>query len=300
MRIITRGDMDGLASSVLLSTVEQVREIVFLHPKEAQDGNFSVTKDDIIVNLPYIKGCGLWFDHHVSEDQKAESVRTAGDARGLYQVAPSAARVVYNFYKNPTLDAYADMLESVDRFDSGQLTKSDVLDPKDWILLAYTIDPRTGLGPEFQKYFRWMVEYVKEVPIEKILAHPEVKRRVDQVRQEQAAFEGILRANCRQDGAVVVTDLRNLPEPLPSGNRFLVFILFPEANVETRVFWGKDKEKVVIACGHSIFKRTCNVNIGKLMSGYGGGHKGAGTCQIESAKADATLKEIIAKLKGNK
>ncbi|MFH1227804.1 MAG: exopolyphosphatase [Planctomycetota bacterium] len=309
MRIITRGDMDGLISSVLLTAMEPVREIVFVHPKEAQDGNFSATKDDIIVNLPYIKGCGMWFDHHISEDEKAEAVKASGGFKGLYKMAPSAARVIYDYYKSPKLDAFKEMLEAIDRFDSAQLTPQDVLAPKDWIQLAYTIDPRTGLGPEFQKYFRWMAEYAKEVPIAKILKHPEVKKRVDKVIKEQSEFKKALKANCRMDGTVVVTDLRSI-SPVPSGNRFLVFTLFPKANVEVRVFWGKpagspdnrgkDKAKVVIACGHSIFNRTCKVNIGKLLAKYGGGgHTGAGTCQIAPDKAEAAIKEIVNKLKAN-
>lgn len=297
MRIITRGDMDGLVSSVLLTTVENVRDIAFVHPKDVQDGLIKTTKDDILVNLPYVAGCGMWFDHHISESEKAEKAQSDKDFKGAYRVAPSAARVVHDFYKNPKLDAYKEMLEAIDRFDSAQLTIDDVTNPQGWILLAYTIDPRTGLGPEFQKYFRWLVEYIKEVPIQKILQHPEVKKRIEQVRREQDEFKQLLGNNCRLDENVVVTDLRSI-SPVPTGNRFLVFAFFPEANVEARIFWGKGKEKVIIACGHSIFNRTCKTNLGKMLSGYGGGgHAGAGTCQVLTDKAEVTIKEIINHLK---
>ena len=300
MRIITRGDMDGLASSVLLTTVENVREIAFVHPKDAQDGLVNATKDDILVNLPYVKGCGMWFDHHVSEEEKAQKAQKVTDFKGLYKIAPSAARVVYDFYKSPKFAPYAKMLEAIDRFDSGQLTIDDVNNPKGWILLAYTIDPRTGLGPEFQKYFRWMVEYVKELPIEKVLEHREVKKRIDKVRKEEAEFKCLLEKSCTIDGTVIITDLRIFNE-IPTGNRFLVYTLFPKANVEVRIFRGKDKDKIIIACGHSIFNRTCKVNLGKMLAGYGGGgHAGAGTCQVPVDKADSIIKEIVARLKENK
>jgi oligoribonuclease NrnB/cAMP/cGMP phosphodiesterase (DHH superfamily) len=300
MRIITRGDMDGLASSVLLTTVENIREIAFVHPKDAQDGLINATKDDILVNLPYIKGCGMWFDHHISEEEKAQKARKVRDFKGLYKIAPSAARVVYDFYKSPKFAPYKKMLEAIDRFDSGQLTLDDVNNPKDWILLAYTMDPRTGLGPEFQKYFRWMVEYVKELPIEKVLEHSEVKKRIERVRKEQGDFKKLLEKCCSIDGNVIITDLRIFSE-IPTGNRFLVYTLFPKANVEVRIFRGKGNKKIIIACGHSIFNRTCKVNLGKMLAGYGGGgHAGAGTCQISADKADSVVKEIIAKLKENK
>jgi hypothetical protein len=300
MRIVTRGDMDGLASSVLLSTVESIREIIFVHPKDAQDGLITATKDDILVNLPYVRGCAMWFDHHISESEKAVEIQKIKDFKGSYKMAPSAARVIHEFYDSPKFSAYKEMMEAIDRFDSGHLTVKDVNEPKDWILLAYTLDPRTGLGPEFQKYFRWLVEYVKEIPIQKVLQHPEVKKRADKVLKEQAEFKKILEKHCQVDGNVVITDLRKVKD-VPTGNRFLVFTMFPKTNVEARIFWGKDTQKAVIACGHSIFNRTCRVNIGKLLSKYGGGgHAGAGTCQIVADKAEDTLKEIVGILKENK
>ncbi|MBI4712196.1 MAG: exopolyphosphatase [Planctomycetes bacterium] len=295
MRIITRGDMDGLASSVLLTTVEKVGEIAFVHPKDAQDGRISATPDDILVNLPYVQGCGMWFDHHISEDEKAEKVK---GFKGAYKVAPSAARVIHDYYQSPLFEPYKKMMDAIDRFDSGNLTMEDVTNPQDWILLAYTIDPRTGLGPEFQKYFRWLVEYVKEIPLDKVLEHREVKKRIDKVKSEQDEFKKLLQQHCRLDGNVVITDLRALTQ-VPTGNRFLVYTLFPQANVEARIFWGKGKQVVIIACGHSIFNRTCKVNLGKLLAEYGGGgHAGAGTCQIPVEKADKTIPELIKRLQG--
>ncbi|MHC5020562.1 MAG: hypothetical protein ACYTGX_10695 [Planctomycetota bacterium] len=132
------------------------------------------------MNLPYVKGCGMWFDHHVSEQRKLEEI---GEFKGAFEVAPSAARVVYNYYTDlqPKFDEFAELLEATDKLDSAQLSMEDVTDPKDWILLGYTLDPRSGLGPEFQKYFRWLVEYCKEVPVAKILEHPEVKKRAERV-----------------------------------------------------------------------------------------------------------------------
>lgn len=296
MRIFTRGDLDGFASSVLITTMEPVREIIFIHPKDAQDGLFEAAKEDILVNLPYVKGCGLWFDHHISEEKKLKDIR---GFKGAYAVAPSAARVVFNYYRSPKLDAYKEMLHDIDRFDSGQLTTEDVVDPKGWILLGYTLDPRSGLGPEFQKYFRWLVEYVKEVPLDKVLEHREVKKRIDKLRAEQAEFTAILKEHAKQDGNVVLTDLRHLNN-VPTGNRFLVYTMFPKANAEVRIFWGKAKQNVVIACGHSIFNRTCRANVGRMLAEYGGGgHTGAGTCQVPVEKSEETIKEIVNRLKEN-
>lgn len=295
MRILTRGDLDGLTSSVLLTLVEKITEIRFAHPKDVQDGKVPVTSEDIVVNLPFVPGCGMWFDHHVSEERKLSEI---GPFKGAFEVAPSAARVVYNFYRHPDFERFAELLDATDRVDAARLTKEDVADPKGWILLAYTLDPRTGLGPDFQKYFRWLVEYVKEVPVEKILKHPEVKKRCDRVLQEQDEFKRFLKKYTKLQGNVIVTDLRGVKE-VPVGNRFLVYTLFPKGNVEMRIFRGH-QGKTVIAAGHSIFNRTCAVNIGKLLGSYGGGgHQGAGTCQLDPETAEVQIGEILRTLKSD-
>ena len=294
MRVLTRGDLDGLTSAVLISLVEKVTEVRFAHPKDVQDGKVPCDAEDVVVNLPYVKGCGLWFDHHVSEKTKLDGI---GKFKGAFEVAPSAARVVANYYKSPEFKKFDELLEATDKLDAAQLTEEDVTDPKGWILLGYTIDPRTGLGPEFQKYFRWLVEYVKEVPIAKILQHPEVKKRADRVLQETADYKKVIKANSTLDGNVIVTELRNVKDA-PAGNRFLVYTLYPKGNVEVRVFRGKGGETCNVAIGHSIFNRTCKVSAGDLCASYGGGgHFGAGTCQLRLETAEAQIKEIIAKLK---
>ena len=295
MNILTRGDLDGMTASVLLTIAEKIREIRFAHPKDVQDGKVPCTEEDIVVNLPFVQGCGLWFDHHVSEEEKLDVI---GPFKGRFEVAPSAARVVYNHYKHAGFERFKDLLVATDNLDSAQLTVQDVADPQGWILLGYTLDPRTGLGPEFQKYFRWLVEYVKEVSIEKILQHPEVQKRITRVREEHEQFTNFLRTHSRQDGKVIVTDVRGVTE-VPVGNRFLVYTLFPQAHSEMRILKGKGGV-TVFAVGASIFNRTCNVNIGRMLSEYGGGgHKGAGTCQIPPERAESAQKEILDRLNAN-
>ncbi len=293
MRILTRGDLDGMTSSVLLTMAEKITEIRFAHPKDVQDGKVPCTEEDIVVNLPYVPGCGLWFDHHVSEEAKAEHM---GQFKGRFEVAPSAARVVYNYYKKHEFDRFKDLLESTDALDSARLAPEDVQNPQRWILLGYTLDPRTGLGPEFQKYFRWLVEYVKEVPVEKILQHPEVSKRVKRVRDEQQQYARFLSSHSKLDGNVVITDLRGVRD-VPVGNRFLVYSLFPQSNVEMRILSGHQGQ-TVIAAGHSIFNRTCGVNIGKLCAEFGGGgHRGAGTCQLPADRALDGVQQFLGRLK---
>ena len=66
-RLVTRSDMDGLVCGVLLKELNMIDEIIFVHPKDMQDGKIEITSNDIITNLPYYENAHLVFDHHESE-----------------------------------------------------------------------------------------------------------------------------------------------------------------------------------------------------------------------------------------
>lgn len=291
MRIITRGDLDGLTSCVFITQKEQVDEIVFAHPKDMQDGLVEVQPGDIISNLPYHPMCSLWFDHHESEEEAAK----VAHFRGLYGVAPSAARLVYQYYNDPELDRYGEMLSETDRVDSARLAVEDVLHPTRWVLLSYTLDPRSGLGA-FKQYFQELVGAAKRTPIQEILELPEAKTRAERFLAEQERFEEVTREHSYMDRNVIVTDFREL-DTTPVGNRFLVYTIYPQANISVRIFWGRGKKNVVVAVGHSIFNRTSKVHVGKLLAEFGGGGlSGAGTAQFSVEEADARISEIIKRI----
>ena len=302
MRLITRSDFDGLACAVLLREVEQIESVDFVHPKDVQDGKVQVGRDDILTNLPYVHGAGLWFDHHSSEITRNEDTVSY---RGRFEIAPSAARVVYNHYGPAKLGKYEKLLESVDRSDSAQLTMDEVTHPDGWILLSYVMDPRTGLA--YHRDYRIsnrelmnrMIDLIAQHPDDPaaVLADPDVKERIDRYFEQQQEFERIMRERSRVEDNVIVTDLRGTGEP-PSGNRFLIYTMYPSANIQVRIFDGRKGEFVVCAVGHSIFNRTSKTDVGRLMAHYGGGgHRGAGTCQLPLADAETKLAEIIATIK---
>lgn len=309
MHLITRSDFDGLVCAVLLNEVVRIHSISFVHPKDVQDGRVAVTPDTILTNLPYVPGVGLWFDHHSSEEtrNKLQDVKF----KGRFEVAPSAARVVYNYYTadggGAALRNYDKLLESVDRSDAAQLTVEEVTHPTGWILLSYVMDPRTGLG--YNRSFHIsnrelmmnMVEAIHMYPDdpERILRDPDVKERVDRYFAQQEEFSKVMSERSRAEGNVILTDLRGLTE-IPTGNRFLIYTMFPEQNIQIRVFDGKKGEFIVCALGHSIFNRTSKTDVGKLMTKYGGGgHRGAGTCQLPVETAEAAVAEIVAQSKAD-
>lgn len=296
MRLVTRADWDGLVCATLLSSVEQIDFIQFTYPKDIQDGRVTVPVDSIIANLPYHPNCAMWFDHHISEEERG--LHAGADFKGRFALAPSAARLVYEFYKDDLrLRRMAELVEATDRIDSAQLTMEDVLSPSGYVLLSYTMDPRTGLKDlDRQAYFLLLMDWLKTKSVSEILAQPEVSGLTERLRTEDQAHREALQQHSRLDGNVIITDFRGLQPP--PGNRFLVYTLYPEANVSVRFFDSPDGRISTISVGHSIFNRTCRSNIGSLLGEYrGGGHRGVGTAQFPKAESEPRFAEIIARLK---
>jgi hypothetical protein len=297
MRLITRADLDGLTCAVLLSQVEKIEDIILAHPKDVQDGKVDITSNDVLANLPHDPRAGMIFDHHASQADEWKEGETKG---GFQAAAPSAARVVAGHYPDADFSAYTELLHQTDRLDSADLEPEDVTDPKGWILVGYTLDPRTGMA-RYRDYFKHVLTLVNAHPNDPdaVLADPQVAERVAILRDQQWSFMEHLIETSRADGNVIVTDVRGLNDA-PLGNRFFIYTLFPEANVSVRIADGANNAFNSIQVGHSIFNRTCKTSVGALMDHYGGGgHFGAGTCQPLPADADRVLGEIVQILKKN-
>ena len=100
-RLVTRSDFDGLVCAALLKELGMLDDILFVHPKDVQDGKVELTANDITTNPPYSPEGALSFDHHSSED-----VRVTEDAeiawaegfdliRGETVLVPYAAAAYY-------------------------------------------------------------------------------------------------------------------------------------------------------------------------------------------------------------
>ena len=297
MRLVTRSDFDGLACGVLLKAAGIVTDFQFVHPKDLQDGIVPITNNDVLANVPYVPGCGLWFDHHSSEMERIGNLQYEGQSKTL----PSCARVIWEYYGghkmfSPHFDI---MLSAVDRVDSGMLEVADIINPRGWVLLGFIMDPRTGLGRyhdyRISNYQLMMdlIDYCAQKTVEQILVLPDVQERTERYFTQEETFCDMLRIRAAKHGNVVLIDLRE-QEEIYSGNRFSVYAMHLDCNVSVQVMWGVRKQNVVFTVGHSILNRTCKTNVGSLMLKYGGGgHDRVGTCQIATGNADATLRELL-------
>ena len=299
MRLVTRSDFDGLACATLLKHLGIIDDYLFAHPKDLQDGKVEVSKKDVLANVPYVDGCGLWFDHHTSEQERLGDITFEGASKPL----PSCARVIYEYYGVDNFpESFEGLMEAVDKVDSANLTEEEITNPSGWILLGYIMDPRTGLGRyrDFRisnyQLMLDMIEYCRIHSAEEIMEIPDVKERIDKYFSDEEKFKQMLKDNAAAHGNVVVLDLRN-QDPIYCGNRFMIYTLFPDCNVSIRAIWGFKKQNVVFTVGHSITNKTSNSDIGKLMLSFGGGgHKAVGTCQVPESDQSETLHKLIERL----
>ena len=293
MRLVTRSDFDGLACAALLKDVGIIDSWLFAHPKDLQDGKVEITADDCLANVPFVEGCGLWFDHHSSEYERNQ---LAGKYKGESRLAPSCARIVYEYYGGRERFAhYDDLMEAVDKVDSGNLTREEILNPEKWILIGFIMDPRTGLG-------RWrnftisnyqlmekLIDCCRTMDTEQILDLPDVKERMEVYYEQAEKFKEMVLAHTITRGDVIISDMRGV-NPIYSGNRFIVYSLFPEQNISIWIVDGKGGKGCSCAVGYSILNRTSDVDVGSLMLKFGGGgHKNVGTCQFSDEEEEEKI-----------
>ncbi len=300
-RLVTRSDFDGLVCAVLLKHLDMIDEIKFVHPKDMQDGKIEIGPKDITTNLPYVAGAHLVFDHHSSE-----VARNAGVTQNyiIDAEALSAARVVYDHFGGlKTFPArWNDMMLAVDKADAAHFSHEEILHPKDWVLLNYLMDSRTGLGRfrEFRvsnyQLMMDLIDYCHNHNIDEIMNLPDVKERSEMYFDHEERFNAQIKRNAKAFNNLVVFDLRH-EDVIFAGNRFKIYALFPETNISIHIIWGLKQQNTVFATGKSILNRTSKTNIGELMLQYGGGgHENAGTCQIDNDKAEEVLHELIKKI----
>ena len=299
-RLVTRSDFDGLVCAVLLKHLDLITDIKFVHPKDMQDGVVAIGDCDITTNLPYVEGVHIAFDHHLSE-----TIRVGKhDNHVIDPEAPSAARVVFNYYGGTSVfpESFDSMMAAVDQGDAARFSRSEILHPTDWPLLNFLMDARTGLG-RFREFtvsnyqlMMDLIDYCRNHRIDEILQLPDVKERVELYFDHEEKFKDQIRRCSTVYNNLVVLDLRG-EETIYVGNRFMVYALYPECNISIHVLWGLKRQNTVFAIGKYILSRTSKTNIGVLALEFGGGgHENAGTCQVDNAKADEVMKTLIKRI----
>ncbi len=311
MRLVTRADFDGLVCGALVTKFEKIDDYLFVEPKFMQDGLVEIRRGDIITNLPYHPNCTLWFDHHIT-NTTPDFPKPIMLGQGGFRLAPSAARVVYEYYTKVGTRQQATgnrnspkeiaeflgtarmqhLMHETDRVDAGKLAQEDVLNPQGYVLISMTTDGRNAGD---QPYWLKVIDLLRDTSLEETLSDPDIKQRCQRIQDEQEKLRKLLLERTAYKGNVIYCDLRGVRE-IPDGNRFLVFTLFPKGNIQVKVAHDPQRENTTaISVGYNIFTPTSNVNVGELLKNYGGGgHKVVGSSRVPNDKAEQAIKEILA------
>ena len=300
MRLITRSDFDGLVCGALLKEAGIIDSWKFAHPKDLQDGLVKVNENDCLANVPFVDGCGLWFDHHSSEHERLE---LTGKYKGESRLTPSCARIIYEYYGGQQrFPQFDEMMEAVDKVDSGNLTVEEVLNPKGWILIGFLMDPRTGLGRwrEFTisnyQLMEKLIDACRTMTTEEILNLSDVRERIEVYFEQAEKFKEMVAKYTKVDGNLIISDLRGV-DPIYSGNRFMIYSMYPEQNISAWIVNGRGGHGCSVAVGYSIINKTATLDVGALMLKYGGGgHRKVGTCQFSDETMGTELPKMLAEL----
>ncbi len=300
MRLVTRSDFDGLACGALLKEAGIIDSWKFAHPKDLQDGLIPVDENDCLANVPFVEGCGLWFDHHSSEHER---LQLKGKYKGESRITPSCARIIYEYYGGrERFPQFDDMMEAVDKVDSGNLTIDEIQNPTGWILIGFLMDPRTGLGRwrDFTisnyQLMEMLIDACRTMSTDEILALPDIQERIEVYNEQTEKFKEMVTAHTRVEGNVIISDLRGV-EPIYTGNRFLIYSMYPQQNISAWIVSGRGGVGCSAAVGYSILNRTATLDVGSLMLKYnGGGHKKVGTCQFTEENMATQLPKMLEEL----
>lgn len=305
-RLITRSDLDGIVSAMLLKAQGLAKDVLFAHPKDMQDGVIEVGNTDIITCLPPHPKAGMVFSHRHQAGEHLcppEHLICNPDAASTSEVIAEHFGGLSAF---PFLSPH--LLAATRMMNTAHLSKQDILTPAGWTLLGYLTDSRTGLG-RYRRFrisnYQLMLDLVdilrERSNVDDILAHPDVAERVVLYREHAQPARAQLVRCARVSGPLVTVDLLNEPEIYVT-NRFTVYALFPQCEMSLHVLPGKQNRNVVFAAGRSIINPgspdpAAHHDLGGLMAEYGGGgHAAMGACQADHAHAARIKAELAARL----
>jgi hypothetical protein len=292
--ILARADFDGLVGSLLLSQHRRIAEARFVSAQDIADGTLPVDAGHILIDLPWKEAAYEVWDHRARREVPANMVLDSG--------LPSTSRVIWEHFGGQ--EAFPQISEgliaAVDKFASAGYSRNDIESPEGWELLSFLLDTQTGLLrlQEFRlsgaRLFAELLAFLPGRTADEVLVHPDVAERVALYREEAPLCAEQLRRCSQLQGKFVLLDLRSEPE-LHAGNRYRIYALYPEASLSLQLTWGFLRETVILSMGRSIVDRTSTVDVGALMRQFGGGgHAGAGKCQVPVAKLEETLAAIRA------
>ena len=185
-RIVTDSDLDGVVTGAILRRWWTDADVIFGHPGELRAGIFDevIDRSTAVCDLPMHRNCGLSIDHHQSNKPEGD----VGGSMIIWRESPSAARIAYDvFSEQVDLSDLEDLLEWVDKLDSGAISHEEYLSDSPVLWLSRVIDAGEGVAMK-------VLERLQEGhSVEQILADSEISEIVIEKKREMGVLIAAIR-----------------------------------------------------------------------------------------------------------
>ncbi len=235
-RIVADCDLDGLMATAVLKMVYPKASVYFAHPARMREPEIEsiININTAICDLPFHPNCGLWLDHHLTNKPTSEEKRehSLKGGKSIWEPLDSAARVAYELFRTKfDLSALGEMMDMVDKIDSGRLTPDEFLDPDATTKLSRTI----GLDDTeyVLKVLDWLVACT---PLEEIMMEPEVIARVNAAEESNRMIIELLPSKGKIIDRIGIARL----EDTGLGTNGFLFT----------AYWGDDVDAVCVVKGY--------------------------------------------------
>jgi len=284
-KILVHDDFDGLVSSVLLSIKLKTNIVEFYE----HDKKYRVNKNTVIADLPYQKGAGMWFDHHITSKINKKF-------KGRFSLDKSCATTIYNHFNKKFPRYYKSIIKKANKSDSGSYTTADIKNYNK----VYLLDRIGFLAPfnnskEKLLFFKIMFNHFKnERPFNDLFKNEYIKKLVKRIKNEDKKSLAFVRKNGIIKNKTLVINSSNKNITL---NPFYIYVRYPKCKYVMII--SRKKSKLGILLTFNKFYNTKHTsNIGGILKRYGGdGHKVIGGCRINKKYKEKVLNEILKKLK---
>ncbi len=309
--IVTHNDFDGIASAAICSWAFDIEDVRFAGPMTITHSEISITKSDIVCDLPYPLECGMWFDHHKGnlDELKLRGIDPA-TIPGKFAPEPSCAHVVFDYFsqEEELPEDFAKLTREADIIDAFAYKNID-----DWRreTSAKRIDSAIKASSESpreqREFMRELVFLLRDLSLEEAAEQSDVIERAERFRQQEADMLDTIQKYARflsEDKAreLVIIDLSKFGRPVRVDKK-LAGLLYPDAKgyVEVKpVFRQRLKTHdiaVSMSLALSMQKETHVKDVGEIMRllNIGDGHVGAaaGVKRCESAFESQRVHEEI-------
>lgn len=292
--IVTHFDLDGVASAALCAHLFQIETVTFTGPTLVD--RELIDNKTIVCDLPYVRECGLWFDHHMANEKELLLRKLeVSKIPGKLENKSSCLHVIYDYFisKHP-IQSWEPFVLEVDIIDSFLYAS-----PDEWKKgsPAKTLESAIKYNSTDYPFLLSLTQLLCEKDYREVSKENEIVTRANAFDKQTDSQLELIKKNSRLldvKEEIAVIDLTSLQKP-PNLQKNLVFILYPWAQTVLEVhclYEGEIKTNNLyfsMSLGFIPEEVRRKKDVGEIMRALniGDGHPGAAAGEIQcSSKAE--------------